>query len=60
MQAHGALLYTPTGGTYAGDIFIVINENGVAGYQAGADLVIELTHGVNLSSLNTANFESVT
>jgi hypothetical protein len=58
LQAHGAVLFTPTAGGFAGDTFLIIDENGVAGYQAGHDLVIELTHGVNLSSLSLSNFET--
>jgi Ca2+-binding RTX toxin-like protein len=57
LSAHGAVLFTPSTGGYAHDTFLVIDENGVAGYQAGQDLVIELTHGVNLSALSLSNFE---
>jgi Ca2+-binding RTX toxin-like protein len=59
LSAHGAVLFTASTGAYAGDTFLIIDENGVAGYQASQDLVIELTHGVNLSSLSLSNFESV-
>jgi Ca2+-binding RTX toxin-like protein len=58
LSAHGAVLFTPSTGGYAHDIFLIIDENGVAGYQAGQDLVIELTHGVNLASLSLSNFET--
>ena len=35
----------------------IIDENGVAGYQAGQDIVIDLgSTATNLSSLSTANF----
>jgi VCBS repeat-containing protein len=37
-----AALFTATNGTLAGHVFAVIDANGVAGYQAGQDLVIEL------------------
>ena len=33
-------------GTLAGHIFAVIDTNGIAGYQAGQDLVIELVNPV--------------
>jgi VCBS repeat-containing protein len=59
LSAHGAVLFTASTGAYAGDTFLIIDENGVAGYQASQDLVIEMTHGVNLSSLSLSNFESV-
>jgi Ca2+-binding RTX toxin-like protein len=53
---HEAVLFTPTAGTYAGDTFLVVDVNGVAGYQAGQDLLVELSHATNLGSLSTANF----
>jgi hypothetical protein len=37
-----AALFTATSGTLSGHVFAVIDTNGVAGYQAGQDLVIEL------------------
>jgi hypothetical protein len=57
LSAHGAVLFTPTHGGLAGNTFL-IDENGVAGYRAGQDIVIELTHSVNLASLSLANFET--
>ena len=60
LQAGGAVLFTPSSGGYSGDTFLIIDENGVAGYQAGQDLVIELSHGVSLSSLSVSNFETST
>ena len=59
LQAGGAVLFTPSSGGYAGGTFLIIDENGVAGYQAGQDLVIELSHGVSLASLSVSNFETV-
>ena len=35
-------LFTANGGTLSGHVFAVIDANGVAGYQAGQDLVIEM------------------
>jgi len=37
---HQAALFTATGGDLAGQTFVVVDANGVAGYQAGADYVI--------------------
>ena len=37
---HQAALFTATGGNLAGEVFAVVDANGVAGYQAGADYVI--------------------
>jgi Ca2+-binding RTX toxin-like protein len=58
LSAHGAVLFTPNGGGLAGHTFLIIDENGVAGYQAGQDLVIELAGGTNLSSFSLTNFET--
>ncbi|HEX4078922.1 MAG TPA: hypothetical protein VHX61_08635 [Rhizomicrobium sp.] len=42
LTAGGAILYEAKSGSYAGTEFLVIDQNGVAGYQAGQDLVIEV------------------
>ena len=42
LGAHHAVLFTPTSGTLSGATFLVVDLNGVAGYQAGADLVIRM------------------
>jgi Ca2+-binding RTX toxin-like protein len=42
LGANQAALFTANGGTLSGHVFAVIDVNGTAGYQAGADLVIEL------------------
>ena len=59
LSAGGAVLFTPSSGGYHGDTFLIIDENGVAGYQAGQDLVIELSHIVSVSSLSVSNFETI-
>jgi Ca2+-binding RTX toxin-like protein len=43
LKAHHAELFTAGSGTLAHQTFLVIDLNGVAGYQANADLVIHLT-----------------
>jgi Ca2+-binding RTX toxin-like protein len=43
-------------GSLAGETFLVIDANGVAGYQAGADFVIHLQSGVNINGLDTGDF----
>ena len=54
LGSHHAILFTPTAGSLAGHTFLVVDANGVAGYQAGADLVMDLQ---SLSgSLSTGNF----
>jgi Ca2+-binding RTX toxin-like protein len=42
LGAHHAVLFTPNGGTLKGQTFLVVDLNGTAGYQAGADLVIRM------------------
>ena len=42
LGAHHAVLFTPNGGTLSGATFLVVDLNGMAGYQAGADLVIRM------------------
>ncbi|HEV2560711.1 MAG TPA: calcium-binding protein [Rhizomicrobium sp.] len=53
---HAAVLFTANSGTLAGDTFMVVDANGVAGYQAGHDLVIELAGATHLSGLSTTDF----
>jgi len=43
LDAHGAMLVIGSNGTLDGQVFLVVDQNGVAGYQAGEDLVIHLT-----------------
>jgi len=42
LGAHHAILFTPTSGTLAGQTFLIVDLNGVAGYQSGHDLVIRM------------------
>ena len=42
LNAHYAALFTPDEGDMAGRTFVVIDANGIDGYQAGEDYVIEL------------------
>ena len=42
LNANHAVQFTADSGTLAGHIFEVIDTNGIAGYQAGQDMVIEL------------------
>ena len=47
LHANHAITFTASGGDLAGHIFEVIDTNGIAGYQAGQDMVIELQNPVN-------------
>ena len=51
-----AVLFTPTAGDEAGKTFLVVDANGTAGYQANADLVIDVSHMVHASSFGLADF----
>lgn len=54
LAAHDAALFTASAGTLSGQTFLVIDANGVAGYQANLDLVMNLTGATG--TLTTANF----
>lgn len=56
LGAHDAVLFDVTSGSFSGDTFLVVDVNGVAGYQAGEDLVIQLDSATNLGSLSTIDF----
>lgn len=56
LGAHNAVLFTPTAGTYKGDVFLVVDANGKAGYQAGQDFVIHLADPLHLTSLDATDF----
>jgi Ca2+-binding RTX toxin-like protein len=50
-----AVIFKPDDGNLAGHIFLVVDRNLVAGYQAGADMVFELVEPVHLGALNAGN-----
>ena len=56
LAAGDAIVFTPTLGGLQGHTFLIVDANGVAGYQAGQDYVIELVGTGSLSGLSTANF----
>jgi hypothetical protein len=39
-----AVLFKADAGDLAGKLFLIVDENGTAGYQAGQDYVIEMTN----------------
>jgi Ca2+-binding RTX toxin-like protein len=43
LAADHAVLFTATSGTLSGHTFLVVDHNGVAGYQASADYVVDVT-----------------
>jgi hypothetical protein len=56
LAAGHAVLFTPTTGALAGDTFLIVDHNNVAGYQAGADYVFQLVGSAHLTSIGTADF----
>jgi Ca2+-binding RTX toxin-like protein len=56
LAAGHAVLFTPDSGKFAGHTYLIVDVNGVAGYQAAADIVIELVNAQNLASLGTGDF----
>jgi Ca2+-binding RTX toxin-like protein len=56
LGAGHAVLFTPSSGTLAGHTFLVVDANGIAGYQGGQDFVIQLHNAAHLSSLSLADF----
>jgi hypothetical protein len=55
LGVHHALVYTPDSGSLAGQSFLIVDANGVAGYQAGQDLVIHID---SAATLNASDFLS--
>jgi Ca2+-binding RTX toxin-like protein len=56
LGARHAVIFTPTKGNLAGHTFLIVDQNNTAGYQAGADLVIELKTPANLAGIDTGDF----
>jgi FG-GAP repeat/RTX calcium-binding nonapeptide repeat (4 copies) len=55
LAAHRAVLFTSDSGSAIAHTFLIVDANGVAGYQAGADFVFEMINGT-LTGLSTADF----
>ncbi|HEX2592804.1 MAG TPA: calcium-binding protein, partial [Rhizomicrobium sp.] len=53
---HHAAFVKVASGDLAGDIFLVIDQNGTAGYQAGADIVILMQNAQNMSGIDVSDF----
>ena len=43
MDVNHAVLFTPGSGDYVGHTFLIVDANGAAGYQSGADFVFDVT-----------------
>ncbi len=56
LGAHHAVSVHVDAGSLSGETFLVVDQNGVAGYQSGADLLMQLVSPGNLSGLSTTDF----
>jgi hypothetical protein len=56
LAPHHAVIFVPNADNLAGKTFLVIDVNGVAGYQGGEDLVVQLFGAQNLGNLGTEDF----
>ena len=56
LAAGDAVLFTPDAGNLQGHMFLIVDMNGTAGYQAGEDLVIQLESATHLASLGSGSF----
>jgi hypothetical protein len=56
LGAHHAVLFTADAGDAAGRTFLIVDGNGIAGYQAGADIAIALNNATG--TMETADFSN--
>jgi hypothetical protein len=55
LGGYHAALFTPTTGGLAGQTFLIVDADGIAGYQAGQDFVFNLEGAVNLAGLDVTD-----
>lgn len=60
LAAYHAVLFTPSSGSLAGELFLVVDCDGVAGYQAEQDLVIHLPNARHMAQFDADNFNPIT
>jgi len=58
LQASHAVVFTPDSGSLAGKVFLIVDQNGHAGFQAGEDLVMQLDGALTLDLLSKADFHA--
>jgi len=56
LAAGHAVLFTASAGNLSGHTFLVVDANGVAGYQAGQDYVMQLDAAAHLNHFALGNF----
>jgi hypothetical protein len=56
LAANHAVLFTPDSGSEAGNVYVIVDANGVAGYQVDQDFVFQVDGGHHMSALSAADF----
>jgi Ca2+-binding RTX toxin-like protein len=56
LGAHDAMVVQPILGLLSGNAFMLVDQNGQAGFQAGQDMIVELQNATHLGSLDLGNF----
>ena len=56
LAAGHAVLFKPDSGNYVGHLFLIVDGNGIAGYQNNEDYVIDLQNAVHLKNLDAGDF----
>jgi Ca2+-binding RTX toxin-like protein len=56
LGAGHAVVFNPNAGSLAGQTFLVVDTNGVAGYQASQDIVIHLDSTTNIAAIAATTF----
>jgi Ca2+-binding RTX toxin-like protein len=56
LAAGHAVLFTPDAGALAGQTFLIVDANGVGGYQANKDYVIKLVNPDNMDDFGVGDF----
>jgi Ca2+-binding RTX toxin-like protein len=57
LLASHATVFTVSQGNFNNQTFLVVDGNGVSGYQAGADYVFRLDQATNLNQLSASSFQ---
>jgi Ca2+-binding RTX toxin-like protein len=58
LGANDAMILKPLLGALGGDTFMVVDQNGVAGFQQGQDMIVQLVNATHLNDLSLDNFLS--
>jgi Ca2+-binding RTX toxin-like protein len=56
LSVNEAVLFTPTAGSYSGQRFLIVDGNGLAGYQAGGDFVFLMETPAQVGFFDAGDF----